>query len=229
MVPAATNVRAGPDRRLPRDRARPSPIASLPCHLVADPFFAQQLFRLDSDTDQLRTQLASILDTGAVRCAPARQGSQSWTCVTSWPTSRSPSATPLGDRRRPPTRVHRRIARRGVPTQLRRHHRDVYRLTFSKSPRRSVRLSMDQPSSAGPAPAASTHPSVGEDGAAIRTCRISEQSRRNLHGGDWSVNQRGGHSVSRQRSQGPCGESGHRRAPTSAVSFTTFTKRMAAS
>ena len=88
----------------------------------------------------------------------------------------------LGDRRRPPTRVRRRIARRGVPTQLRRHHRDVYRLTFSKSPRRSVRLSMDQPSSAGPAPAASTHPSVGEDGAAIRTCRISEQSRRNLHG-----------------------------------------------
>ena len=74
MVPAATNVRAGPDRRLPRDRARPSPIASLPCHLVADPFFAQQLFRLDSDTDQLRTQLASIPGTGAVRCAPARQG-----------------------------------------------------------------------------------------------------------------------------------------------------------
>ena len=36
----------------------------------------------------------------------------------------------LGDRRRPPTRVRRRIARRGVPTQLRRHHRDVYRLTF---------------------------------------------------------------------------------------------------
>ena len=39
MVPAATNVQAGPDRRLPRDRARPS---LLPCHLVADPFFAQQ-------------------------------------------------------------------------------------------------------------------------------------------------------------------------------------------
>ena len=75
MVPAATNVRAGPDRRLPRDRARPSRIASLPCHLVADPFFAQQLFRLDSDdTDQLRTQQASIPDTGAVRVAPARQG-----------------------------------------------------------------------------------------------------------------------------------------------------------
>ncbi len=180
MVPAATNVRAGPNRRLPRDRARPS---RLPCHLVADSFFAQQLFRLDSDdTDQLRTQQASIPGTGAVRVAPARQG-HTWTCVTSWPASRSPSATPLGDRRRPPTRVCRRNARRGVPTQHRRHHRDVYRLTFPKSPRRSVRLSMDQPSSAGPAPAASTHPSVGEDGATIRTCRISEQSRRNLRRG----------------------------------------------
>ena len=148
MVPAATNVRAGPDRRLPRDRARPSLPYLVTLSLIPSSRSSCSGWipttRINYGLNKLRfpTPLpfgsrlrakAAILDLRDVLAGVA---------VT--------IRYALGDRRRPPTRERRRNARRGVPTQHRRHHRDVYRLTFPKSARRSVRPSMDQPSSAGP-------------------------------------------------------------------------------
>jgi hypothetical protein len=70
-------------------------------------------------------------------------------------------------------------------------HSDSYQMTSPKSPRRTVRLSMDRPPSAE-AGASGLNAPVGARGPNIGTCRFSERPHRNLRPGNCSVKQRGG-------------------------------------